>query len=391
MSESERPVHSPIGASSMHRWAECPGSIKLSEGIPNVASAYAEEGTRAHAFAAEWLKGNGKMPPVPEDVDEDMVEACKVYVDHIFELATGDGCRLFIEHGFDLQEIYPGAYGTNDAAVYKPSRRTLYVRDFKFGAGVFVEVRNNPQLLYYALGGLLEIQKLGCPVDLVDLGIVQPRCPGTIGPIRSYTIDAVDLIDFAGDLVFYADRTKDPQAPLKSGDHCRFCPAIHICPEVNKTRQDVAKYEFKEAAPYDPQLLKTALDSVPLLEAWIKRVNEFAYAEAEAGRTIPGYKLVDKRANRKWRDETEVALYLGGLGVSEDLIFKPRAVKTPAKLEEALPNHKEVLMKFVTKESSGHALVPESDKRPPAKPKAKEEFSAIEGTVIQLPAADPFA
>ena len=378
VTESERPIHSPIGASSMYRWAECPGSVKLSEGIVTEQSAYAEEGTDAHAYAAEWLMGNGKQPPLSEKVDDEMAEHCKVYVDHVFSLMTEDGARLFVEHGFDLKEIYPGAYGTNDAAVYLPKSKRLHVLDLKYGAGIYVSAIDNPQLQYYALGALLELGKLELAVDTVVMTIVQPRCGGADGPIRSQTIDAIHLLDFAADLVMYAKRTEDPKASLKSGDHCRFCPALHICPEVGKTRQEVAKLEFTAPTAYDPQDLKRALDSVPILKAWIKRVDEFAYAEAEAGRCPPGYKLVEKRATRKWRDETEVSLYLGGLNVDQDTIFEPRKIKSPAQMEQALPKHKEVLKPYIKSESNGHTLVDINDKRPPVKPKAKEEFRIID-------------
>ena len=47
-------AHSKIGASSKDRWSQCPGSVRLSEGIPSISSAYAEEGTLAHSLAADW-------------------------------------------------------------------------------------------------------------------------------------------------------------------------------------------------------------------------------------------------------------------------------------------------------------------------------------------------
>ncbi|MCH8328897.1 MAG: DUF2800 domain-containing protein, partial [Nanoarchaeota archaeon] len=43
-----RPIHSKIGASSMYRWSNCPGSVKLSEGMTSESSIYAIEGTAAH-------------------------------------------------------------------------------------------------------------------------------------------------------------------------------------------------------------------------------------------------------------------------------------------------------------------------------------------------------
>ena len=370
-----RPTHSPIGASSMYRWAECPGSVALSEGIVSESSAYAEEGTEAHELGATWLKGNGKTP---ECDDDDMLDNVRIYVDHVFSLLDAK-CKLYVEHGFDLSEVYPGAYGTNDAAVYNPKTKTLHVIDLKYGAGIYVSAKNNPQLRYYALGALLELQKEGHEIQTVVMTIVQPRCTTIEGAARSETIDAIDLMEFAADLVMYAKRTAEPNAPLKAGDHCRFCPAIIKCPEVQNVKQLVAKSEFAKTTPAEgsvpPDALAKALKAIPILEALVKRIDAYAYQEARAGRSVPGYKLVEKRANRKWINETEVSLFLGGLKVGDDDIFEPKKVRTPAQMEKKLPSHYSMLEKFVTKESSGLVLVPIEDKRPAFKPDAKKEFA----------------
>lgn len=374
-----KPTHSPIGASSMYRWAECPGSVALSATVPpQESSAYAEEGTEAHELAAKWLTGNGKTPDCDDD---EMLDTVRVYVDYVYGL-LGSKCKLFVEHGFDLSAVYPGAYGTNDAAVYDGVNKILHVIDLKYGAGIYVSARNNPQLRYYALGALLELQKEGHEVETVVMTIVQPRCTTIEGPARSETIDAVDLMEFAADLVMYAKRTAEPGAPLKAGDHCRFCPAINICPEVQNVKQMVAKSEFANAdtpvmeGTVPPHKLAEYIKAVPLLKAMIERIDAYAYAEARAGRPVPGYKLVEKRANRKWINETEVSLFLGSLKVSDDDIFEPRKIRTPAQMEKKLPSHYQMLTKFVTKESSGLVLVPEEDKRPAFKPDAKKEFAA---------------
>ena len=383
-----KPTHSPIGASSMYRWAECPGSVALSATVPpQESSAYAEEGTEAHDIAAKWLTSNGKMP---ECDDDEMLDNVRVYVDYVFGL-LGSRCKLFVEHGFDLSDVYPGAYGTNDAAVYDGVNKILHVIDLKYGAGIYVSARNNPQLRYYALGALLELQKEGHEVETVVMTIVQPRCTTIEGPARSETIDAVDLMEFAADLVLYAKRTAEPNAPLKAGDHCRFCPAINICPEVQNVKQMVAKSEFAAAdekhpvveGTVPPHKLAEYIKAVPLLKAMIERIDAYAYNEARSGRPVPGYKLVEKRANRKWMNETEVSLFLGSLKVSDDDIFEPRKIRTPAQMEKKLPSHYQMLTKFVNKESSGLVLVPEEDKRPAFKPDAKKEFAAAP---VALPA-----
>ena len=365
------PAHSSLGASSMSRWSVCPGSVRLSTGLDTPQSVYAEEGTQAHTVAAQWLQSNGITP---ECDDEDMIEAVKVYVDHVFG-NYDHGDTLLIEHRFDLSLVFPGCFGTCDAVIWKPKTATLKVIDFKYGAGILVEAEANPQLQYYALGALMT---LGVPAERIELSIVQPRCSHPNGPIRTASMLAIDLLDFAVDLVQYAERTQAVDAPLVPGDHCRFCPALRVCPAVAATRQAVAKMEFCQELTYDPEQLKLALDSLPVLRALIKHIDEFAYAEAEAGRCPPGYKLVAKRPTRKWRDESEVASYLTVLNVERDAIYDMPSVKSPAQLERVIPDFKDLLKKFIVSESSGHTLVPVTDKRPAVRPSAKDEFM-IEG------------
>jgi hypothetical protein len=84
-SDDTKPAHSPLGASSMERWQNCPGSIRLSRGIPNTESVYAQEGTKAHELA-ERILTTGEIPP---DTDPEMLEAVLVYVNYIRTL-TGE-------------------------------------------------------------------------------------------------------------------------------------------------------------------------------------------------------------------------------------------------------------------------------------------------------------
>ena len=64
--------------------------------------------------------------------------------------------------------------------------------------------------------------------------------------------------------------------------------------------------------------LAKALENASILETWCRRVKEFAHAEAEHGRVPPGWKLVAKRATRKWKDEAAAAETLGELGFEPD-------------------------------------------------------------------------
>jgi len=369
----------------MYRWAACPGSVRQSAGIPNVASAYADEGSDAHALAAYCLS-EGKDPMSYRGmkmhlegreflVTQDMAEAVAVYVEAVRDTPG----KRHIETKFDLSSVHPGCFGTADAVIWDKKEKILTVMDYKHGAGIPVNVKGNPQLRYYALGALLGLKY---PAAKVKLVIVQPRCEHPDGPVRDDDMDALDLLDFCADLVNYAKATEAPDAPLKPGEHCRFCPAgkANACPEIKNKAQAIAKTVFTPMQSYDPAELARCLDARETVKAWLKNLDEFAYAEAEAGRCPPGYKLVEKVARRKWRDEAEVIAAAGEN--NRHAIFEEPKLKSPAQLEKIVT--KDWVAKFTVKESSGHVLVEESDKRPAVtRLTAQDAFTAVEH--------DPFA
>lgn len=362
-------AHSTLGASTSDRWGNCPGSVRLSVGIESKTSVYAEEGTFAHEVAQVFLSTGGWLVRA----DEEMVANVKVYTDLIH--AESKGGKLFVEQRLDLSSIHPKMFGTADAVIYYEQQKLLRVYDLKYGQGHVVDVKDNPQLKYYALGAML---MLNLPVETVETVIVQPRAFHADGPIRRQSYDAFDMLDFSADLAALAKRTEDPNAPLVSGDHCRWCPAAGICPKLREQAALAAKEEFSPAKPYDPARLSEVLNWLDVFEAWAKSVRAFAYAEAEAGRTPPGHKLVQKRAIRKWLGGVDADMLAKEFGIDRGL-FLEIELKSPPAAEKLLTKaQKPLLEEFILKASSGLALVSDSDPRPAvAMTTAEEEFTAI--------------
>lgn len=374
-------THSSIGASSMSRWAACPGSVALSDGMPNVSSRYAAEGTCAHDMADACLKQNANadrflgtkhvVEGFEFEVDDEMVDAVQLYLDTVrgdFNEDTGDILKSEVK--FDLSSVYPGLFGTNDATVWKPAARKLIIYDFKYGAGIPVEVKRNKQLMYYALGASIA---LNLPAMTIELVIVQPRCFHPDGPVRRDVMNVMDLYDFKVDLAMAASATTKKDAKRVPGDHCRFCPAAGVCPEKANIASVAAAMVFDDAPKtaenpkgIDYVKLAEALKLVPIVKSWAEAVDSLAYTEAERGMTIPGYKLVDKRANRVWKDipAAEQALKKRGLGETE--MYPEPVLRSPAQIEKVVGKKEfaKIEADLVEKKSSGHALVPESDKRP---------------------------
>ncbi len=231
-------THSKIGASGMYRWAKCPGSVKLCDGVEQRPSVYAEEGTHAHEIAAAILTGDVWTN---ENIPQEMLDAIEVYTKVIRQDHTGP-CEILVEHKFDLSILHPGLFGTADCVIFYPNKKLLRVYDYKHGKGMAVEVANNPQLLYYALGALLSKRYRATTIELI---VVQPRCPHKDGPVRRWSIPAFDLINFAADLKEAAMATEKENAPLVAGEHCKFCPASNgKCPVIYSRKLEKAKKEF---------------------------------------------------------------------------------------------------------------------------------------------------
>lgn len=369
-------AHASLGASNAYRWMACPASPRMCEGLPNKSSVYAAEGTAAHALG-ELCLANSNHPGhyLGEtiegfEVTDDMAQAVAVYYDYVRGIAGPDD-DVRLEQRVSLEKLSPPVpmFGTSDCIVYRQREKKLWVIDYKHGAGVPVEAIGNPQGRYYALGAMLALGK-DQPVGEVEIVIVQPRAPHPDGPIRSETVSAAALVDFAADLLDAANRTLADDAPTMPGDHCGFCTAAGICPGLRQQALAVAQAEFGPPDPRTlaPEQVADLLQKADIVEAWVKSLRAHAYATLENGGNIPGFKLVPKRATRKWINEAEAAAEVGDQ-------FWDRKARTPAQVEKIFG--KAAIEGLTVSVSSGLTMVSESDKRQAAALSAADDFTAL--------------
>lgn len=374
----------------MHRWRNCPGSPKLSRGVPNISSRFAEEGTEAHDLAKNILEARKRGKPEPDtfEYEDEMIDMVGVYVDHVIALGKEKNVRQLFEHRFDLSSVYPGCFGTADAVTYYPDTQLLVVTDLKYGAGILVDVRDNDQLKYYALGVVVSLK---WPVKTIRLEICQPRTWAG-EPVSKWEMDIFELWEFSDELVEAAVRTKMDDTQLVAGDWCRFCPAAAagICPLVKQQLVSLGSKTLVnfDVPPIDYEQIGRWIKWFPILRGIMTQMTEFAYQHAKKGVKIPGTKLVDKRAHRKWRNEVYA------LEALSDYVSPKRMVKlkmmSPAEIERISENEiaelskkefKKFIADLVVKESSGYALVSEDDDRPEVKPiSAKSVFALTDET-----------
>jgi len=261
-------------------------------------------------------------------------------------------------------------FGTADIIAWDEATRHLEIVDLKFGRGVSVEVEDNEQFLYYALGVLLTT---GYPAEKITLTVVQPRAEHEDGPVRSQDWLALDVLMWGQDtLKAGVLLALSEDAPLKTGSHCRWCPVLGTCPQAHEDALKTAKQVFS-AAPLSPPVPANLLDyeladivaKLDVIDAWGQAVRQEAYNRLVQGQEVPGYKLVQKRASRKYSDDHFAVGFLGEALGDDAFTRKP---KTPAAIEK-LAGGKAVLrdmeaMGYLTKASTGTTMVPVTDPRP---------------------------
>lgn len=124
--------------------------------------------------------------------------------------------------------------------------------------------------------------------------------------------------------------------------------------------------------------LAALLDKLEVIEPLIAAVRDLAHDRLEKGRQIPGWKLVAKRATRKWKDEQ--AAWQTIVAKRPDASrFQVTTVMSPAQAEKAGGKdfYRDVLAPLVEAVSSGTTLAPTDDPR--------AEIDRKPQTVFRLP------
>lgn len=403
---------------------------------PRPSGASALFGTRCHTIAEELIKfhliqgrkGLDVNLSKLTDEERDVITPYIQYAASIMREAEdiGNDYEVSVERLVVIDPEY--CFGTADLtlaeAVDAPAKKRkgsgpriieqLHVVDFKSGVDPVVAY-GNTQLLTYGAGvpGCLEAEN-------VRLTIVQPRTLEG-DPISHWDLTRKEFAQASQDMrtlvseakyhlkiVDQYKARKDIPHPglfegsLKAGNHCKWCPAIAVCPKAKTASLEVAKLEFattsvaavepvksgplksntlapagitmvQKVEPPAPgtltdEQLGMVLQRSKLLDSWVKAVEANALERMLAGKRVPGFKLVAKRANRAWPENLTPKALAKKLKLTPDKVVTEPKLLTPAALEKVIGSKDKVRLKtlesLVNKPDAGVTLASESDRRP---------------------------
>lgn len=237
--------HSKFSASGAERWFACPGSVELSEDLPDKDSVWSLEGTKAHEVLESILTDaiKRRLPPILKSETE-MWRHGFAAANFIFNLwRKTQGSEIMVETRIALPFIHPAMFGTFDGAVIDHFG-ILHVFDYKYGAGHSVSPgsskKPNLQMVFYGLG---LAYKYDWNFKSVRLWIIQPRIKGYDGPVF-WELSINELKGYAVQFAEAVRRVEEEPETFAEGSHCHWCKAKAICPLKQEQKHERAKAAF---------------------------------------------------------------------------------------------------------------------------------------------------
>lgn len=372
--------HAILSASGAHRWMNCTPSARLEQEFDDNSGEAAAEGTAAHALSEhklrKALKMRSKKPVSPYDSDE-MDNYTDGYVEFVLEVIeqAKQICSdplILIEQRLDFSKYVPEGFGTGDCLIIADG--TLHIIDFKYGQGVLVSAEDNPQMKLYALGALDLFDGI-YDIEMVSMTIYQPRREN----VSTSTVSKESLYQWAeevlkpkAELAFAGDGIYCP------GEWCQFCRAAVKCRARAEAKMKLARFEFALPPLLTDEEITDILSSISDLTSWANEIIAYATdAAVNHGKKWPGFKVVEGRSNRKYKDEEAVAEAAKNAGYRD--IYKQSLI-TITEMEKLMGKSKfnEILGELVMKPPGKPTLVPVSDKRPEMNTSsAKNDFMEV--------------
>jgi hypothetical protein len=347
-----------VGGSTAKRVIACPGSVKLVQKMPpQPSSVHADRGTMLHDVISRILLDQGvaigqykhKDQLLTQDLYDEKITPA---LDALDEIDPNGNLVYEVETRVGFGDLLPGVFGSTDL-VGRVGDRAI-VLDWKFGDGVVVDAEENAQLMFYAAAAMRtdELKWAFDGADEIECVIVQPPV------VRRWVTTKERIKQFEHELVAAVKTALRDDAPLAQGEHCRWCAAKPICPQMTGAVDRAIKQQIINM---DVDTLAKHLHTADLLEDWIKDLRALAFGLLEKGAAVPGYKIVQKQARRQWTDELAAIKWLDSQGVNP---FKGETI-SPAQAEKELKKSKVALPDgLVVAVSSGTTLAPVDDPRP---------------------------
>lgn len=397
-------AHATVTASGYERWSHCTAAPRYEERFPSESSVYADEGTLAHSVCELYgkkkftvmttRKFNAELKKLKADPlwQDEMTKTAEAYVDFLTEKANEFERvpKVMFEVRVDLSDYIPDGFGTCDNAMVGGD--VLRITDYKHGKGVKVSAVNNGQMRLYALGVLkLLFPIYGDSIKRICTAIVQPRISEEVEE-EWLTVE---------ELKAWGETEAKPKAQAAyfglgtfcAGEWCRFCRGKAECRARAQHYAGFSQYvgmmteglaAQEDATPGEEITILTNAEVADLLRqaqgliGWYEDLQEYARDTILSGGEIPGWKVVEGRKVRAFKDADKALDIMRGAGYDDAVLFERKPL-TLAQLEKLTGKKAftELMGDNITWPPGKPTLATADDKRAAFCPSGPGEFAGI--------------
>lgn len=397
-------AHATVTASGYERWSHCTAAPRYEEHFPSESSVYADEGTLAHSVCELYgkkkftvmttRKFNAELKKLKADPlwQDEMIKTAEAYVDFLTEKANEFERipQVLFEVRVDLSDYIPEGFGTCDNAMVGGD--VLRITDYKHGKGVKVSAVNNGQMRLYALGVLKLLYPVyGYTIKRVCTAIVQPRISEDIEE-EWLTVE---------ELKVWGETEAKPKAQAAffglgtfcAGDWCRFCRGKAECRARAQHYAGFSQYvgmipeglaEQEDATPGEEITILSDAEVADLLKqaqgliGWYEDLQNYAREAILAGRTIPGWKVVEGKKVRAFKDADKALDIMRKEGFPDAVLYEHKPL-TLAQLEKLTGKKRfaELMDGEITWPPGKPTLAFANDKRAAYTPVGPSEFAGV--------------
>lgn len=384
-------LHALLSPSAASRWMTCAPSAILGSREPDETSVFADEGTMAHAIAADWLQqlldGTASLEEYtpdralasdvldrgfdPDEMKDDVLPyVAGVWAAYRQACELDYSAKLYIEQRVSVERWAPDCWGTADAIV--SGLGTLHVFDLKYGRGVRVNAYRNPQLMVYALGATELVPTAYIPRE-IEMTIWQVR----LKHVTTYTVTSMELLEWGrNEFAPAAERAHDCDGRMVAGPHCKFCKVAGKCPAL-ASLSTVIEAEYGDPYVMTPEQLATVVPLIGAVRTWCDRAEAAAVWAAQNGTPVPGTKIVEGRSVTRVMDPVGAASALRDAGLTDDEIYTTQ-LRSIGELRKRLGKEFDGVMRpYVQRPQGKPTLAMSDDPRPAMSLGAEVEFADV--------------
>lgn len=305
-------------ASAMHRYAQCPGSWALSQGIDaEPPGPDAERGTRIHR--ALELKFSD-ITNWDDGLSENERSCAVLCVIILMDIAAQRGftqCTSMVERRIWLLDgnLERVLSGKADLILRTENDERVLIVDWKTGRGEVDPAESNMQLRTLAV---LAFEEFG-PQHVIA-AIIQPDAVPQFSMVE-YDRNTIEIA--TNEITGIIERLKTHAHTRSAGPHCRYCPARVKCAEyAAMAAGQLPALPVQPLPPMEqwtPEQWAAVLNWLPEAERWIEEAKTKAKTRLEEDpQSIPGWALKPGPTRRAVTDVQQLFNRMAGLGITAD-------------------------------------------------------------------------